>query len=231
MKKILAIALVLIMMLTVVGCGMEKPVHTHSYSQKVTTAANCAEQGYTTYTCSCGDTYKDNYTTLPHSYTKYKCTKCGTVDKAHTYEYLVEWVKQNGEVSGEYISVTTWVFDSSSSTFSISYSASGNYLSASITFDEEFILIDLSSADNKFDYYCSYNNNEIKAYGKIDGNTYTDTRSPISCDRYYGVREMRPKFMTWAKNALWLTVGCLNSYIETHIPEISINDLGFKSYK
>ena len=35
--------------------------HTHSYSQKVT-APTCTAQGYTTYTCSCGDSYKSNYT-------------------------------------------------------------------------------------------------------------------------------------------------------------------------
>jgi len=34
--------------------------HTHSYVA-VVTAPTCTEQGYTTYTCACGDTYKDDY--------------------------------------------------------------------------------------------------------------------------------------------------------------------------
>lgn len=34
--------------------------HTHNYS-KTLTPATCTERGYTTYTCSCGDTYKDDY--------------------------------------------------------------------------------------------------------------------------------------------------------------------------
>ena len=34
--------------------------HEHSYTEKVT-APTCTTQGYTTYTCHCGDTYVDNY--------------------------------------------------------------------------------------------------------------------------------------------------------------------------
>lgn len=34
--------------------------HTHSYTEKVT-APTCTEEGYTTHTCACGDTYIDDY--------------------------------------------------------------------------------------------------------------------------------------------------------------------------
>ena len=37
-----------------------KPTHTHSYSNK-TVAPSCSSDGYTIHTCSCGDSYKDNY--------------------------------------------------------------------------------------------------------------------------------------------------------------------------
>ncbi len=62
--------------------------HTHSYTSKVT-APTCTEKGYTTYTCSCGNSYKDNYVNaLGHSYGEpefvgkdeghsYECTRCG----------------------------------------------------------------------------------------------------------------------------------------------------------
>ena len=36
-----------------------KANHTHSYT-KVVTAPTCTEKGYTTYTCACGDSYKDD---------------------------------------------------------------------------------------------------------------------------------------------------------------------------
>ena len=45
--------------------------HTHEYAAKVT-APTCTAKGYTTYTCVCGDSYKDNYTAkLKHTYTNY----------------------------------------------------------------------------------------------------------------------------------------------------------------
>lgn len=51
--------------------------HTHSYIKKVT-MPTCTAKGYTTYTCSCGDTYKANYVNAKgHTYSKGKCTACG----------------------------------------------------------------------------------------------------------------------------------------------------------
>jgi len=45
--------------------------HTHSYSEKVT-APTCMKKGYTTYTCECGDSYKDDETEATgHSFTNY----------------------------------------------------------------------------------------------------------------------------------------------------------------
>lgn len=82
------------------------PGHVHSYSSSVT-APTCTEQGYTTHTCGCGDSYKDTYvnklghkyfstTTAPtcssQGYTTHICFTCGNsytdsyVDKlAHSY--------------------------------------------------------------------------------------------------------------------------------------------------
>ena len=54
------------------------PSHTHSYTPTVT-APTCTEQGYTTYTCDCGDSYVDDYVdaTGEHSYENGVCTGCG----------------------------------------------------------------------------------------------------------------------------------------------------------
>lgn len=67
------------------------PPHSHSYTSSVT-APTCTEQGYTTHTCECGDSYKDTYVNaLGHDYIKtitsspdctkegeasYKCSRC-----------------------------------------------------------------------------------------------------------------------------------------------------------
>ena len=65
-------------------------LHTHSYTSVVTNPT-CTEKGYTTYTCKCGDSYKDNEvdelghsyesvvtnpTCIKKGYTTYTC-KCG----------------------------------------------------------------------------------------------------------------------------------------------------------
>ncbi len=74
---ILTLALCVLMGLT--ACG-----HEHSYTTSVT-APTCTEQGYTTYTCSCGDSYVDDYVdVLDHDFKDYiynndaTCTENGT---------------------------------------------------------------------------------------------------------------------------------------------------------
>ncbi len=45
--------------------------HTHNYSTQIT-APTCTAQGYTTYTCTCGNTYTSDYVNaVGHSYTNY----------------------------------------------------------------------------------------------------------------------------------------------------------------
>ena len=52
-------------------------VHTHSY-EEIVTAPTCTEGGYTTYTCSCGDSYVGAYTdALGHDVVDGTCTRCG----------------------------------------------------------------------------------------------------------------------------------------------------------
>ena len=79
-------------------CGAKEP-HVHSYSA-VTVASTCMEKGYTKYTCSCGDSYKDNWiaTYGYHNFENYECTACGI----SPFDYYVEWIKENGTVYGDH---------------------------------------------------------------------------------------------------------------------------------
>jgi hypothetical protein len=55
-------------------------IHRHAYMQAVT-APTCTQQGYTTYTCSCGDSYVDDYVdALGHKYENGICTGCGQAE-------------------------------------------------------------------------------------------------------------------------------------------------------
>ena len=54
--------------------------HEHTYTETVT-APTCTEQGYTTHTCECGDSYVDAYIdALGHDYKDGVCTVCGAKD-------------------------------------------------------------------------------------------------------------------------------------------------------
>ena len=72
------------------GCGASETIvdvgsmKDHAYVSDVT-PATCTAQGYTTYTCACGDSYVSDYTDIiPHSFTNYipngdaTCTEAGT---------------------------------------------------------------------------------------------------------------------------------------------------------
>ena len=57
--------------------------HEHTYTSEVTDPT-CTEKGYTTYTCACGDSYKDSYTNaLSHSFKNGLCIRCDAPDEAY----------------------------------------------------------------------------------------------------------------------------------------------------
>ncbi len=59
------------------NCGKEV---SHVY-EAVVTAPSCTDQGYTTYTCTCGNSYQDNFAdALGHSYVDGVCNICGAVN-------------------------------------------------------------------------------------------------------------------------------------------------------
>ena len=58
-----------------------KAPHKHSYKEKVT-APTCTQEGYTTYTCSCGDSYTGAKTKATgHSYGEWYVTKAATTER------------------------------------------------------------------------------------------------------------------------------------------------------
>lgn len=69
-----------------------EPPHTHNYSASVT-QPTCTTQGYTTYTCSCGDSYNDDYTTGSHNYSNGTCTTCGASDPNYIPPHTHSWTE------------------------------------------------------------------------------------------------------------------------------------------
>lgn len=143
MKKLLAILMAFVLMVSLVACGgaadiaptdeptdsteetnvteapTEAPTepHEHKYSVEII-AVTCDEDGYTLYTCSCGDTYTEEYveaeghdwgewettkeaTATTEGTAQRTCAKCNEVetktlpkDDGHTCEYTSEVTKE-----------------------------------------------------------------------------------------------------------------------------------------
>ena len=200
------------------------PTHTHSYSKNVT-PATCTKQGYTTYTCSCGDTYKDNYTNPSHSYSKYKCTSCGMVDKSHAYEYLVEWVKENGTVDGSYIA---YIYSNGGEIYKLGYDAQYDYIyvSKSYVYDGDFVYSNLSL--DSYSYLVALG--ELELFGYLSASSFTST-SPITWVEYEGDPSLKYDFVEYSRLALGQLVEWLDWLLETRNIGISISDLGFTSFQ
>lgn len=70
MKKIIYLLIIVLVLAFSVSACTEKE-HTHSYAASVT-EPTCTEQGYTTYTCSCGDSYVSDRTPAAHKWGEWK---------------------------------------------------------------------------------------------------------------------------------------------------------------
>lgn len=63
----------------------EIPATGHHHNA-VVTEPTCTEKGYTTHTCSCGDSYTDNYRdALGHDYINGICSRCGEADPDYKF--------------------------------------------------------------------------------------------------------------------------------------------------
>ena len=85
---------------------IRETAHEHSYTA-VVTAPTCTEKGYTTHTCSCGDSYVDTYTNaLGHAWDSGKVTKQPTATETgiktftctRCYETKTETIPATGSV-------------------------------------------------------------------------------------------------------------------------------------
>ena len=115
--------------------------HTHSYTSSVV-APTCTDQGYTLYTCACGNSYKDNYvaakghnhsatsvtapTCTEQGYTTYTC-ECGD-------SYKDNYVAALGHEFGEF------VFENSSKSHVAACSVCGATEAENCTFGESVVV-------------------------------------------------------------------------------------------
>lgn len=72
--------------------------HEHNYESSVT-PPTCTQDGYTTYTCACGDSYVGDTVTAPgHTYVDGKC-ECGADDPDYTPPHVHDYAWVDGKAS------------------------------------------------------------------------------------------------------------------------------------
>lgn len=161
-----------------------QPQHTHSYITTVK-SATCTEQGYTTYTCSCGNTYNADFVTPSHKYTNYKCSVCGAIDKEHTFDYLVNWITKNGKIEGSEIKL---IYTYDDIEYNIVYTAQNDtfLFTASSVRDGDFYFIGISNNESSDECVYSFRCTDLESQtnnfmfsGIIKKSTYTFD-SPIT---------------------------------------------------
>ena len=86
MRKLFALIICFLMLLTLSACGEDTPTettHTHNYATTVI-VSTCTEEGYTIYICRCGDSYTaDQVPATGHSWTEATCTDPKTCSVCH----------------------------------------------------------------------------------------------------------------------------------------------------
>ncbi len=196
--------------------------HQHAFTLSVV-YPTCTEMGYTIFKCACGYSYEDEYVVGEHDYQQYVCVTCGEVDKSHAYEYLAEWLKQNGTVFGTGIYYSENGADGSWS--HITYDAQRDYIciSGSNQFDtgELYVYVALDTFYYAVDYGEDY---ELSGY--LDVETYTAS-SPITFSTYTGPEDEKYTYIEYARETLAKFIGWFKETLQEQQIGVSIADLGF----
>lgn len=136
MKKRVVMLLAISMVASLLaGCGStstdaptEAPTeapHEHAYTEAVTLEATCTADGEKTFTCECGDSYKETITALGHAYVEDETTKveatCEVDGKASDKKCSV----CGDVVTGEVVTATGHIFGAYTSNNDATYTADG----------------------------------------------------------------------------------------------------------
>ncbi len=211
------------------GCGAKEP-HVHSYSA-VTVAPTCTEKGYTKYTCACGDSYKDNWTTTYgyHNFENYECTACGV----SPFDYYVEWIKENGTVYGdryEYVFNSIYEIEGFDKyELNVFYYPDAGDI-ALYCFDKEYLeatMIFLYEDD--MSVHCIYGGDDYRVSTEIYIPTYT-ADTPITSIECNPGPFVKLQAIEYARQSINLTLSMHRYAMLAESLGVNIDDLGFYSY-
>ena len=161
-----------------------------------------------------------------HSYNSNYVCSCGAIDKAHAYEYLIEWVKDNGTVDGNYIELT--YTSKNNINYTLWYSAQHDTLwvdTWNYTDNGYFTATSLCLEDGY--YNCCMD--ELEMWGYIDPETFTDN-TPITYEEYTGYTDLRSQMAEYTREGICLVIDWLDWCLDVQNVGITIDDLGFTAY-
>ncbi|WMJ22532.1 hypothetical protein RBG61_11105 [Paludicola sp. MB14-C6] len=146
--------------------------HVHEYTSK-TIPPTCTVKGYTIHTCkSCGDSYKDAYSTPQHTYINYLCKFCGQPSRSEPIQSLRAWILKNGTL-----------YDNGKAY----YIAYGNYSISTLTYEYNKV-----NDDIQFVYDPNNESTESLLINMIDDISSCDIHYEIYKDRICGYVNLNP---------------------------------------
>ena len=211
-------------------------VHAHAYTEEVTKAATCTENGVRTYTCSCGDTYTEEIPATGHSYIctetddsyVYICENCGDT---YTEEKLPT-VEVNLQVGETYTFTTadatiTKAIDTAVASMKVT-TVKGGYRQVSALEDGQYLLVSGGRmlTPTSSTYYSSWDRaGTIKGLSCTNFNASGSNAASLwtitAVDGGYTVQSASGKYLN-------MTAGTRSSNVTlSNTPQvITINDLG-----
>lgn len=178
-----------------------------------------------------------------HTYSNYKCTGCGQMDKGSMFDYFKDWVINNGTVKGDYVYYSKPADNYggySEEDFSLYYWADTEKIEFCLhsVLDEEYsinfyIYIPKNHTGN-YEYITSYYYRETgesvcESKGIIEGKSFTKNH-PLNSNKYIGSASMQNNFMEMSRQGICDTLDCLKQFLQKETTGYTFSDLGFEKY-
>ncbi|MBQ9937525.1 MAG: hypothetical protein IJO86_04255 [Oscillospiraceae bacterium] len=220
----------------------ESKSHIHNYTP-VKTNATCKNQGYTTYICSCGHTYNDEFINGTHQFENNKCIYCGKANIEELFNFLKKWVADNGTVYGDYVYYSKDAENYggySGESFSLYYWPDNNKVEFCLhsVLDEEcsinFYIYIPEKYSGNYEYISSYYYRDTgksiyESKGHIDAKSFTK-KQPLNSKEYIGSPTKQNDFMEMSRKGICDALDCLKQFLQVEKMGYTLLDLGFENY-
>ena len=171
-----------------------------------------------------------------HKYEDYVCS-CGAVDTANAYEYLKEWLLENGEVDGSFVSIYEQDGNYNNTSYSLNYNASTDYLYVTQGYfnaynEDEYVWTKIQ-LDN-YEFILSVAEDDENMYrdfveGTLNATTFTDT-TPLRVTDYNETDFSYNTMTSEARISVCEILTWFDNFLYENNLGITIADLGFESF-